>query len=454
MTKQLDKKPIAIIGAGLTGLTLGYFLKKKGIPIKIYEKSNHIGGVIKSFNHEGFIYEQGPNSGTLSNIETVQLLEALQADIEVELADELAKKRLIWKNNQWEALPDGLISAVKTPLFTFKDKLNVLKEPFQAKGNNPNENIADMVRRRLGQSFLDYAVDPFISGIYAGDPEYLVTRFALPKLYDLEQTYGSFIKGAIQKAKEPKTIADKKVTKQIFSIKGGLEELVKALIKHIGEQNILTGQTSLNIQHTEQQFKINNQIYHNVVSTVRADQLATIFPFIEPNLLNPIQNLKYAPVVEIGLGFRQWKGMDIKAFGGLVPGKEQRNILGLLFMSTIFKNRAPKQGALFTLFIGGAKRPELTQLNQNELLKLIGNDFMDMMAIKEFNPDLIHIKSYSKAIAQYGTDSNKRLESIEQIQKKYPGLILAGNIRDGVGMADRIKQAKNIANDLIHLQDM
>ncbi len=454
MTKQLDKKPIAIIGAGLTGLTLGYFLKKKGIPIKIYEKSNHIGGVIKSFNHEGFIYEQGPNSGTLSNIETVQLLEALQADIEVELADELAKKRLIWKNNQWEALPDGLISAVKTPLFTFKDKLNVLKEPFQAKGNNPNENIADMVRRRLGQSFLDYAVDPFISGIYAGDPEYLVTRFALPKLYDLEQTYGSFIKGAIQKAKEPKTIADKKVTKQIFSIKGGLEELVKALIKHIGEQNILTGQTSLNIQHTEQQFKINNQIYHNVVSTVRADQLAAIFPFIEPNLLNPIQNLKYAPVVEIGLGFRQWKGMDIKAFGGLVPGKEQRNILGLLFMSTIFKNRAPKQGALFTLFIGGAKRPELTQLNQNELLKLIGNDFMDMMAIKEFNPDLIHIKSYSKAIAQYGTDSNKRLESIEQIQKKYPGLILAGNIRDGVGMADRIKQAKNIANDLIHLQDM
>ncbi len=454
MTKQLDKKPIAIIGAGLTGLTLGYFLKKKGIPIKIYEKSNHIGGVIKSFNHEGFIYEQGPNSGTLSNIETVQLLEALQADIEVELADELAKKRLIWKNNQWEALPDGLMSAVKTPLFTFKDKLNVLKEPFQAKGNNPNENIADMVRRRLGQSFLDYAVDPFISGIYAGDPEYLVTRFALPKLYDLEQTYGSFIKGAIQKAKEPKTIADKKVTKQIFSIKGGLEELVKALIKHIGEQNILTGQTSLNIQHTEQQFKINNQIYHNVVSTVRADQLAAIFPFIEPNLLNPIQNLKYAPVVEIGLGFRQWKGMDIKAFGGLVPGKEQRNILGLLFMSTIFKNRAPKQGALFTLFIGGAKRPELTQLNQNELLKLIGNDFMDMMAIKEFNPDLIHIKSYSKAIAQYGTDSNKRLESIEQIQKKYPGLILAGNIRDGVGMADRIKQAKNIANDLIHLQDM
>ena len=118
-------------------------------------------------------------------------------------------------------------------------------------------------------------------------------------------------------------------------------------------------------------------------------------------------------------------------------------------MSSIFKDRAPKNGALFTLFVGGTKRPELTALSADKLLSIVQKDFMEMMNIETFNPELVYIKSYKKAIAQYGKDSALRLENIEKIQKKYPGIILAGSIRDGVGMADRIKQAKNMAEQLI-----
>ncbi len=321
-------------------------------------------------------------------------------------------------------------------------------EPFRTKGTDPDETVAAMVKRRLGSSFLDYAIDPFISGIYAGNPNYLVTKYALPKLYQLEQSYGSFIRGALKKAKIPKTVDDKRITKEIFSIKGGLNNLPKALAKKIGKTQIYLNQKELTVKRENDQFKINNQSFTHVISTVRADSLSGLFPFLKSEKLKNIANLKYAPVVEIGLGYRHWKGADINAFGGLVPMVEHKNILGLLFMSTIFPGRAPQDGALFTLFIGGSKRPELTEIPESKLLNIVKKDFTEMMQLTDFKPDMIHIKHYNKAIAQYGIDSKARLEAIKRIESNYKGLILAGSIRDGVGIADRVKQAKTIADRL------
>ncbi len=441
-------KNIAIIGAGITGLTTAFYLKKAGIPVTIFEKSHQIGGVMQSFTQDGFVYEQGPNSGVLSNIEMVNLLDDLKDDLKPEMGQPAAKKRLIWQNGHWEALPSGLWSAVKTPLFTWKDKFRILGEPFRPKGTNPDETVAAMVKRRLGSSFLDYAIDPFISGIYAGNPNYLVTKYALPKLYQLEQDYGSFIRGALKKAKIPKTADDKRITKEIFSIKGGLNNLPKALAKKIGKTQIYLDQKELTVKRENEQFKINNQSFTHVISTVRADSLSGLFPFLKSEELKNITNLKYAPVVEIGIGYQDWKGADINAFGGLVPMVEHKNILGLLFMSTIFPGRAPQNGALFTLFIGGSKRPELTEMSESKLLDIVKKDFTEMMQLTDFKPDMIHMKHYNKAIAQYGADSKARLESINRIESNFKGLILAGSIRDGVGIADRVKQAKTIADRL------
>ncbi len=443
-------KKVAIIGAGLTGLSLAYFLKKKDIPFVIYEKSERTGGVIKSEKKEGFVIEKGPNTGVIANLALAELLEEL-ADIAPAIyAAESAKKRLIWKNSEWQALPSDIKTAISTPLFTWKDKLKVAGEFFRKKGNFEKESLAKTVQRRLGKSFLDYAIDPFVSGVYAGDPEYLVTKYAFKKLYDLEDKYGSFMKGSIKLSKERSTEYKKKVNKKIFSFEKGLQEFTDALTTKIGKKNILLNSKNINIQFlSPHNFLVNGESFSHVISTVNAGEIENLFPFISADKINPIKNLKYAPVVEISLGFKEWKGMNIDAFGGMIPSKEKKNLLGILFMSSQFPRRAPKGGAFFSVFMGGIKKPEIVKLPDDQIIKLLEKDFIQLMKIPEFSPDLLEISYHPNAIAQYGIDSKKRLQSIDQIEILFPGLLLKGNIKEGVGIADRVEQASKTLNQII-----
>ena len=442
-------KKVAIIGAGLTGLTTAFYLKKEGLDFVIFEKDTKTGGVISTKKTEDFLYETGPNSGTISNAETVELFDNLQTLLDVEIANSSAKKRLILKDNKWQALPSGILSGINTNLFSFADKLRLLAEPFREPGTNPNETIGEIVKRRMGQSFLDYAIDPFISGIYAGNPNRLVTKYALPKLYNLEQKYGSFIGGAIKKRKEIKPYIEQRVSKDIFSIKGGLSQLTITLEKYIGSDNIILN-TEVLIEKEKDIYKVNNQYFSYIVSTVSANNLPRIFQDINKNKFKDITNLRYAKVVEITLGFNKWEGIDLNAFGGLIPSKEHKNILGILFMSTLFKDRAPKNGALITSFVGGIKKEYLTEMNRDELINLLKPELQSLLQLPNFNPDLIELSYHKRAIAQYDKTSENRILAINDIEKENTNLFLAGSIRDGVGMADRIKQASLIAKQIIN----
>ena len=446
---------IVIIGGGLTGLVTAYYLSKSEKKVFILEKENRCGGVINSVNEDGFIYESGPNSGVLSTLEAVELFEDLKDFCTLELANKNAKKRLIWKNSSWQPLPSGLSSAISTPLFNLKDKFKILVEPFRQKGNNPDESIADLVKRRLGNSFLDYAIDPFISGIYAGDPNKIITKYALPKLYNLEQEYGSFIKGAISKKKNP-DINTKKVSREVFSTENGLNSLINGLTKSIGDNQIILNSSKISITPLEKSFKTkfkNNLdefeiISKKVITTIGAYAITEILPFIPSYDLNDICSLEYAKVVQVILGFKKWNGISLDAFGGLVPSVEKRKILGVLFSSTLFKNRSNENGALLSIFMGGIKNPNAINMSDEEIIKNVQFEMKEMMCLNNFNPDLLKIFRYNHAIPQYEISTGKRLHKISEIESNYPGLILAGNIRDGIGMSDRIKQAKTIANSL------
>ncbi len=446
-----NKLKVAVVGAGLTGLTTAFYLKKAGISVHVFEKADRAGGVIKTNTENGFTFESGPNTGVLGQPEALELFENLQADCKLEIADNAAKARWIWKAGKWEPLPSGLIGGITTPLFTFGDKLRLLGEPFRKKGTNPNETLKELVLRRMGKSFLNYAVDPFILGIYSGDPAKLVPKYALPKLYRLEQDYGSFIGGSVKKARQPKTDWDKKATREIFSVEGGLQNLINALVKNVGEDNISLGCNSLSFEKAENGYKaINrNETFSHVISTVGAYELAHLFPFANVEKIIQINQLEYAKVVQVSLGFKKWDGVNLKAFGGLVPFKENRGVLGVLFLSSFLKNKAPENGALLSVFLGGVRKPEIVELNDDQIVQIVKNEITEMMGLKKFEPDLMQIFRYQHAIPQYGIESEQKLKAIEELEKINQGLILAGNIRDGIGMADRIKQGKKLAYQII-----
>ncbi len=452
----MDERDVIIVGAGLTGLTLAYKLKKAGKNVIVVEQNHRAGGVINTCEKEGFVYEQGPTTGVLGSEELVDLFDELKDFCKLEIANPKAKKRYILKNGQWKALPGGHdLGAITTNLFSFKDKLKVATEYFRPKGGSPNESVAQMVRRRLGESILQYAVDPFVSGIYAGDPEQLITRFALPKLYALEQNYGGFIRGSIAKHRDYIKNPTPKVTREVFSVEGGLSSLTKALVRAIGDENILL---SANIELLELKAgrvevvvgrNAEKQVFSasKVVSTVAANELAALFPFVEQAQMDSLQNTTYASVVQVAVGYKQWQGDAIDGFGGLVPGNENRQILGVLFPSAIFKNRCPEGGALLSVFLGGMRQPEIYGLPDDEIRKIVRREVAETMHC-DVEPDLFEIHRYRYAIAQYDIKTEARLAALGALEEQYPQVIFAGSMSDGIGMADRVKQAYKIFKEI------
>jgi oxygen-dependent protoporphyrinogen oxidase len=449
---------VVILGAGLTALTTAHHLKKSDVNFVLLDQADRVGGVINTVTEKGFVFEEGPNSGVFGNVEVLRLFEDLKGTCELEEANENVKKRYILKNGNWEALPSSLSTAIKTPLFTFNDKLRILGEPFRAAGKDPEETLAAMVKRRMGQSFLDYAIDPFILGVYAGDPNRLVPKYALPKLYYLEQKYGSFIKGSFKKKFEPKTDEEKKVTRNVFSVAGGLSSLTGALLGKIGKENIHLKISDLQVRPFENHYIVSYTDQNGskveiatkkVISTIGAHQLDKVTTFIDQKSLSKLTALHYTNVIQVVLGFNDWKGIKLDAFGGLIPFKENRDILGVLFMSALFKDRAPKGGALLSIFLGGVRRPEIYKLPDAEIETIIEKEICDLMQLKKFKPELFKIIRHKYAIPQYEADSGERFQAIEVVEKQFPGFIIGGNLSNGIGMADRILQARMLADKVL-----
>ena len=162
-----------------------------------------------------------------------------------------------------------------------------------------------------------------------------------------------------------------------------------------------------------------------------------------------MSGLFYAPIIQVSLGVKDAHGLDIPAFGGLVPSKEGKRVLGILFPSSCFQNRAPEGGALYSYFIGGARHTDYLQKTDDEIREIALEAFHSMLKYPAgMEPDLLRIFRHTHAIPQYWSDSGVRFQTIEKLQQQYPGLILAGNMRDGIGMGHRIHQGLSIAHSI------
>lgn len=456
---------VLIIGGGITGLSIGAKLFPSDLSFAIVDKAPRMGGQIKTLSQKGYTFETGPNTGSISWPDVKELFEFLDNDDLLEIADSSAKARWIWKGNKFHNVPSGPLDGAATPLFSIKDKIGILREPFKKKGNNPDETVGELAERRLGKSMVDYAVAPFISGVYAGDPYKLVTRYAFPKLYHLEQNYGSFIRGSIGKMKEKKSERDKKASKEVFSSKGGFGVLVKALCSKIAQKgDLFCGIETEKIERNEKENywllsgkdrNGNKQTIYSrrVVSTIPSYAIPEILPQLSDEEKSAMTNLEYAPMIELSVGYDHLPS-EVKhnAFGGLVPPKENRKVLGILFPSATFKNRVPyKDSALFTIFMGGMSAgPRLLKCSDEEIIEQGVSELETMLHIPAgLKPSLIYISKHPKAIPQYTHHMNILYPILEQLENKMPGFIFAGGLRGGIGLANRIKQGSDIGQQLI-----
>ena len=445
---------VAIIGAGITGLTAGFYLQRRGVPVTLYEASGRAGGVIQSLRQDGYLAEFGPNTLLETSPKIGQLVrDAGLASRRLE-PDPRAAARYVVRYHQPIAMPASPLGFFTTRLFSAKAKFAVLREPFvPARGDGKEESIAEFVKRRLGQEFLDHAIDALVAGVYAGDPYRLSVPHAFPKLAQLESRYGSLIKGQIFGARERKKrgeIAKDRAAK--FSFDEGLQVLPDGLAQHL-ESSVrlntqVTGLTRTN-EGWDVDLRENGQGRTEAHSAViyagtayKLSELALVAPTSVE--LSTFAEVRYPPVASVVLGFRR---QDVQhpceGFGMLIPRVEGFKILGTIFSSSLFPNRAPSGHLTLTSYLGGERYPELAGLPSEKLVELTCSDLKELLGIRGA-PTFQHTRVYPKAIPQYNVGYGRFRELMTKLETEAPGLFLAGHYRDGVSLSDSIVSGCNV----------
>jgi protoporphyrinogen/coproporphyrinogen III oxidase len=416
--------------------------------VQVIDAGSRAGGVIGTVVRDGCRYERGPNSA----LDTTPLIGELVAELglgaELRFAADAAAKRYVVRNGALTALPMSPGAFVSTRLFSPAAKLGLLREPFvRAAPADAEESIAAFVRRRLGTEFLDYAIDPFVAGIYAGDPEQISVRAAFPKLHALEQRWGSLIRGQIGGARERRRQAETaKNSAKSFSFADGMQVLTDALAAAVGPVALDTRAVRLERDaagvftlHTERSGEPAAWRARAVVLAVPADRAAALVREHAGDAATALESIVYAPVATVASAYSTSAvAHPLDGFGCLVPRKEQRRILGVLFSSTMFERRAPAGTALLTTFVGGQRQPELPALPEADIAALAHAEHGALLGASA-KPLFQAVTRWPRAIPQYTLGHQGRVARAEAAAAALPGLRLCASWKGGVSVGDCIR---------------
>jgi len=448
---------VVVVGGGISGLATAFGLSRYGASVEVIEAGPRAGGVIGTIRRDGGLYETGPNSA----LDTTPLINDLldTAGIRRERADAsaVAATRFIVRGGRLLALPTSPGAFLRTPAFTPGAKLRLLREPFVAPAPpDAEESIAAFVRRRLGTEFLDYAIDPFVSGVYAGDPERISVPAAFPRLHALEQKYGSLIRGQIRGARERKRSAETaKNTAGSFSFRGGMQALPDALAGALGR--VTTGVHVHRIERdTDGAWTVTGmrdgetvtRRARVVILAVPAYAAAMLVRNLAPAATTGLAAIEYAAVASVATAYRRDDvAHPLAGFGFLVPRKERRRVLGSLFSSSMFEGRAPAGAVLFTTFIGGLRNPDLPGKSDDELGAIVRSELGELVGARG-EPLWNAITRWTHAIPQYNLGHRERLRPVDDAERASPGLFFCANYRGGVSVGDCIKSAHAMAENV------
>lgn len=448
---------VAVIGGGISGLATAFGLMQRGASVEVLDKGARPGGVIGTVHRDGVLYETGPNSALDTTPLINELLDALGIRAERADASAVAATRFIVRDGKLVALPTSPGAFLTTPAFTLGAKLRLLREPFIVPAPpDAEESIAAFVRRRLGTEFLDYAIDPFVSGVYAGDPERISVPAAFPRLHALEQKYGSLIKGQIRGARERRRNAEKaKNAAGSFSFRDGMQTITEALARAVGR--VATGVRVDRIARdadgawTVTGTRDGEAVVRRarvMILAAPAYEAANLVRGLAPPAAEGLAAIEYAAVASVATAFRREEiAHSLAGFGFLVPKRERRQVLGTLFSSSMFEGRAPAGTVLLTSFVGGLRNPDLPAQSDAAIAQLVQIELASLVGARGA-PLWTAITRWTHAIPQYNLGHRERLRHVEDAERALPGLFFCANYRGGVSVGDCIKSAHAAAEGI------
>lgn len=448
-SRHREGTDVIILGAGITGLSLALACRQRGLNAVVIEQGRAAGGAIQTRFQDGFLYEPGPNSILLKSPEVHGFLQQVGLREQLIPAADAAKKRFLVRNGRMLAMPSGVLSAIGTPLYTLPAKLRLLAEPFIGKCPHEDESVASFVTRRLGREFLDYGIAALVAGIWAGDPRQLSVRHAFPKVWNLEQKFGSLIRGSIGITRERKRTGTAKFPSIILSHPLGLSACVAHMARQVGDA-LKLGVAVTAINCAQEGWAVEWAEGRAVCSAPHLviTQPVHRWPYLpfSAGLRERLARLTgppHVPVTTVFMGFRREQvAHPLDGFGVLIPPAENCPVLGVSFNSTLFPGRAPPGHVALTAFVGGALHPQAAVDDRSQLWSSLQPVLHRLLATSG-EPVYWDHCHWPQAIPQYDMEHTLFLRQIQSVEHSYRGLHFIGNFRDGPGLNDCILSALN-----------
>ncbi len=462
MKIENQRERIIVVGAGIAGLSAAYLLMNMGrengdvFDIKILEASDRHGGAMRTEESDGYLCEWGPNGFLDNEPATLELVRMLNIESELVRANDNASKRYIFHGGALRKLPMNPLAFLFSDIIPLPSRFRMMLEFLIAKkDDNTDETVESFGKRRLGNGFAKYLLDPMVSGIFAGDTAKLSLQSVFPKMVEMEREYGGLLKALIAKRRFAKVSNSNSggpsgPNATLHTFRRGMGQLTDSLWSSLSEK-VELNQTVRAVKFTDGQFTIrSNQ------NTIKADSVilacpsfaaADIIENISSSVSATLREIHHAPVDVVCHGHNRVDGeFNPDGFGVLIPRSEDIRSLGTLWSNSIFPGHAPSGKFLLRTIIGGAHDPEITELKDDEVEKTALKDHSTVMGVR-LQPEFSRLFRHARGIAQYNLGHSDRVCATEKLEKDTSGLYFTGASYRGVSVNGCVKDAFRILRD-------
>ena len=446
-----------IIGGGISGLATAYYLARRGVPSTLIEARPRLGGVIRTEEVEGCTLEAGPDSFISAKPAALELIKELGLADQVIGSNDFSRKTYVWKRGRLLPLPDGLMMMVPTkimpllatPLLSWGTKLRMGFELLHApRPRHGDESVAEFIGEHYGAEAVDYLAEPLLSGIYGGNPRELSVTSVLPRFVTLAERYGSLTRGVL--AERAKAAKNHNPPAPLFrTLKGGLEQMVNALVARIAGMAEVRQARVEAVERGDGCYRVRTagewiEASHLVVAC-EAHNAAALLPKIDARLAELLAGVPYSSSMTVALGFDAGSLARMpEGHGFLVPKKERRRLMACTWVGEKFPHRVPEGTVVARCFLGGMADSTVLEESDERVTRIVTEELRAIVGI-EAQPKFVRISRWPRSMAQYTVGHPQRLSEIEARVKSQPGLHLAGNAYEGIGIPDCIRMGKRAA---------